>query len=274
MSKTTSWQPILGRHTAHTQKQGHQLSVYSVSYNFFCVPRSNCTVYLNFCIILTAYFIIFLCCCCRAGKRLSVHRSFVEAQLILRCGLRPDLSSHYQLPLMQGFLSPTHPPIFAHNLERPLGSTHIGPGQLSLNSLLPITLRNDHNPSSQFPGAVEVDTSSCIFTILELYQHFLSQPIDLPLLQHVLVSVVLLSDQFVLSNQFEWMLSTFLGLLDQPLSEDVVTLAVLVMGAIKAATVLRVVSVIWLECLCISLGWCLCRRKAKWTRLQNSWRHL
>lgn len=160
--------------------------------------------------------------------------------MILKCGLRPDLPSHYQLPLMQGFLAPTHPPIFAHNLERPLGSTHIGPGQLSLNSLLPITLRNDHSP--QLRGAVEVDTSSCIFTILELYQHFLSQPIDLPLLQQVLVSVVLLSDQFVLSNQFEWMLSTFLGLLDQPLSEDVVTIAVLVMGAIKAATVLRVVS--------------------------------
>ena len=48
--------------------------------------------------------------------------------------------------------------------------------------------------------------------------------------------------QFILSNQFEWMLNAFLGLLDQSLSEDVVTLAVLVMGAIKAATVLRVVS--------------------------------
>ena len=141
---------------------------------------------------------------------------------------------------MQGFLSPTHPPIFAHNLERPLGSTHIGPGQLSLNSLLPITLRSDHSP--QLRGTVEVDTSSCIFTILELYQHFLSQPIDLPLLQQVLVSVVLVSDQFILSNQFEWMLNTFLGLLDQSLTEDVVTLAMLVMGAIKAATVLRVVS--------------------------------
>lgn len=197
-------------------------------------------------------FILLLTCCilvlnCSAGKRLTVNRSLVEAQLILSCGLRPDLPSHYQLPLMQGFLSHTHPPIFTHNLERLLGSTRLELGQLSLKSLLPITLRSD---SAQLSSEnVEIDTSSCIFTILELYQHFLANPIDLMLLQHVLMSTVLLSDQFVLSSQFEWMFGTFISLLDQSLAEDVVTHAVLVVGAIKAAAVLRVVSV----CVCVCM---------------------
>ena len=196
--------------------------------------------------------LLLLTCCilvlnCSAGKRLTVNRSLVEAQLILSCGLRPDLPSHYQLPLMQGFLSHTHPPIFTHNLERLLGSTRLELGQLSLKSLLPITLRSD---SAQLSSEnVEIDTSSCIFTILELYQHFLANPIDLMLLQHVLMSTVLLSDQFVLSSQFEWMFGTFISLLDQSLAEDVVTHAVLVVGAIKAAAVLRVVSV----CVCVCM---------------------
>lgn len=168
----------------------------------------------------------------------------MESQLLLTCALRPNLAAHYQFPLMQGFLSPTHPPIFAHNLERPLGSTHIGVGQLSLVSLFPITLKSDHTSTQLSPGCVEVDTSSCIFTILELYQHWLTEPINLLLFQHVLASTVMLSDLFVLLNQFEWMLGTFLSLLDQLPPEDVTSQALLVLGVVKAAAVLRVVSIL------------------------------
>ena len=181
---------------------------------------------------------------CRAGKKLAVYRSLVEAQLLFSCAQRPSLSAHYQFPLMQGFLSPTHPPIFAHNLERPLGSTHITVGQLSLNSLLPITLKSDPTSSQLSPDRGEVDTRSCIFTILELYQHWLTEPLSILLLQHILASIIMLSDLFVLSNQYEWMLGTFLSLLDHLPPEDVCSQALLVLGVIKAAAVLRVVSIL------------------------------
>lgn len=91
-------------------------------------------------------------------------------------------------------------------------------------------------------GISEVDTRSCIMSLVDLYTHLLSQPIDMLLLHHILTSIVMISDLFVLSNQYEWMLETFLKLSDTHPSEDVLSEALLVLGIIKSAAVLRIVS--------------------------------
>lgn len=152
------------------------------------------------------------------------------------------LHTHYQLPVMNDLLSPSHPPIFASNLERRMGSVALGPCQLSLNSLLPITLNRDPHSSRTSPQADQVDTRSCILSLLDLYSHWLSESISLPLLHNTLASVILLSDQFVLLSQFEWMLATFLQLYERHPNEDCVTEALLVLGILKMSAVLKVVS--------------------------------
>ena len=123
-----------------------------------------------------------------------------------------------------------------------MGSVALGPCQLSLNSLLPITLNRDPYNSRTSPEADQVDTRSCIVSLLDLYSHWLSQSISLPLLHHTLASIVLLSDQFLILKQFEWMLATFLQLYEKHPSEDSVIEALLVFGILKMAPVLKVVS--------------------------------
>ena len=123
-----------------------------------------------------------------------------------------------------------------------MGSVALGPCQLSLNSLLPITLNRDPYSSRNSPEADQVDTRSCIVSLLGLYSHWLSETISLPLLHHTLASIVLLSDQFVLLSQFEWMLATFLLLYERHPSEDGVIDALLVLGILKMAPILKVVS--------------------------------
>ena len=74
-------------------------------------------------------------------------RRVVERQLLLQCGARPDLYSHYQHPLVVQ-LSPVLPPLFTRNVERGPGDTGLGPGQLSLKSLWPVTLMSATNTSN------------------------------------------------------------------------------------------------------------------------------
>ena len=69
-------------------------------------------------------------------------RSVVETQLLLQCGARPDIYSHYQCPL----LSHLSLPLFTRNVERGPGGTELGPAQLSLKSLWPVTLANPTSP--------------------------------------------------------------------------------------------------------------------------------
>lgn len=45
---------------------------------------------------------------------------------------------------------------------------------------------------------VDVDISSCIISLTDLYTHWLTQPIHSLLLHHVLTSIVMLSDLFAL----------------------------------------------------------------------------
>ena len=69
-------------------------------------------------------------------------RSLVETQLLRQCAGRPNLYSHYQCPL----LSQLSLPLFTRNLERGPGETELGPAQLSLKSLWPVTLANPTSP--------------------------------------------------------------------------------------------------------------------------------
>lgn len=46
------------------------------------------------------------------------------------------------------------------------------------------------------PEEAEVDIRSCILSLIDLYTHWLSQPIHTLLLQHMLSSVIMLSDLF------------------------------------------------------------------------------
>ena len=179
---------------------------------------------------------------CRAGKKLLPHRSLVEEQLLLHCAVRSNRHAHYQSPLMNHSLAPTHPPIYSENLERPIGSTAHTPCQLSFSSLLPIILKTELSKAGTPLGTAKVDCRSCILSLIELYTHWLSQPMDLLLLYHTLSSIVMLSDLFVLSSQYEWMMLTFLDLLDTHPPEDTLSEAILVFGVLKAAAILRVVS--------------------------------
>lgn len=72
----------------------------------------------------------------RPGKHLSMVRSVVERHLLLQHGARPNLYCHYQHPL----LSHLSLPLFTRNVERGPGDSDLGPGQLSLKCLWPVSL--------------------------------------------------------------------------------------------------------------------------------------
>lgn len=138
----------------------------------------------------------------------------------------------------------TYPPIYSQNLERPLGYTSLTPCQLSYASLVPIILRTDVSTGHSPVGISEVDTRSCIMSLIDLYSHLFSQPIDMLLLHHILTSIIMISDLFVLSSQYEWMLEAFLRLSEAHPPEDVLSEALLILGTVKSAAVLRVVGLI------------------------------
>ena len=50
-------------------------------------------------------------------------------------------------------------------------------------------------------STVDVDISSCIISLTDLYTHWLTQPIHSLLLHHVLMSIVMLSDLFALVRE-------------------------------------------------------------------------
>ena len=61
-------------------------------------------------------------------------------QLLLQCGQRSNIYSYYQAPLLHNVTSPHYPPLYTRNVERLMGDTSTGPGQMSVNSLWPIML--------------------------------------------------------------------------------------------------------------------------------------
>ena len=175
-----------------------------------------------------------------AGKKLLPHRSLLESQIILDCAVRSNFQAQYQIPLKHEVLTQTYPPVFSQNLERPIGSTNLTLCQLSYTSLLPIILKTDVGGSTTIDG---IDMRSCVISLIDLFNHWFTQPMDLLLLHHTLTTIVMLSDLFFLSNQFDWMLMTFLNLHQTHPSEDLLSEPMVVFGILKAAAILRVVSV-------------------------------
>ena len=182
------------------------------------------------------------CVKCRAGKKLLPHRSLIESRLILDCAVRSHCHSHYQIPFKHEVQAQTYPPVFSQNLERPIGSLALTPCQLSYTSLLPIILKIGFNRPGSPTSVDGVDLRSCVISLIELFTHWFTQPMDLLHLHHTLASIVMLSDLFFLSNQFEWMLQTFLNLSQSHPQEDLLSEPLVVFGVLKAAAILRVVS--------------------------------
>jgi hypothetical protein len=171
----------------------------------------------------------------KPGRRLSMVRYVVEQHLMLQCGARPNLHSHYQYPL----LSHLSPPLFTRNVERGPGDTELGPGQLSLKSLWPVTLANPTSPARHSPDGV--DMRSCVLSLVDLFSHWLTQPLHPLLMVHMLRAILMLSDFFSLASHFEWMLQLACDLSDRHPLEDTTAHSLLVHCALKAVAVVKVV---------------------------------
>ena len=87
-----------------------------------------------------------------------------------------------------------------------------------------------------------------MLSLIDLFTHWLSEPMDSLLLLHTISSINLLSDLFSLSSQFEWMLDTYLDLTQTHPQEDVLVESLIVFGVLKSAVVLRVVSAFLVSC--------------------------
>ena len=94
-------------------------------------------------------------CVHRPGRHLSKVRGVVERNLIRQCGARDNLYSYYQCPLLAHL---SHP-LFTRNVERGPGDAGLGPGQMSLKSLWPVTLM-DPTTTSQSCPIIRCDVSS------------------------------------------------------------------------------------------------------------------
>ena len=129
-------------------------------------------------------------------------------------------------------------------------------------------------PSARGTSGTDVDVRSCILSLIDLYSHWLSQPIHTLLLATMLRSIIMLSDLFALveslslslslthththtrthqmplhmfpslsqAGQFDWMLGTLLGLYENHPPEDTLTSPLIVLGLLKACAVLKLVS--------------------------------
>ena len=192
--------------------------------SMYMLSRSTCTYFLY-----------------SAGKKLLPCRSLIESQIILDSAVRPNCHARYQIPLKHEVLTQTYPSVFCQNIERPIGSSDLTLCQLSYTSLLPIILKTEVVGGSTIDG---IDMRSCIISLIELFAHWFTQPMDLLLLHHTLTSIIMLSDLFFLSNQFDWMLSTFLNVYQTHPSEDLLSEPMIVFGILKAAGILRVVGLL------------------------------
>lgn len=88
-------------------------------------------------------------------------------------------------------------------------------------------------------AAAGLDLRSCLHFLLDLYTQWLGPPdaIGQPLLTETIRSVVMLSDIFMESSQFDWMLSLFMDMYRHHPSEDEILAQYLILGIAKAAAV-------------------------------------
>lgn len=90
-------------------------------------------------------------------------------------------------------------------------------------------------------AAAGLDLRSCLHFLLDLYTQWLGPPdaIGQPLLTETIRSVVMLSDIFMESSQFDWMLSLFMDMYRNHPSEDEILAQYLILGIAKAAAVVN-----------------------------------
>lgn len=77
----------------------------------------------------------------RPGRKLANIRKRVELNILLECAAREDLYCYYQSPLLNHYSSSLYPPLYTRNIEKEIGTTAIGYGQVSLSSLWPVMFK-------------------------------------------------------------------------------------------------------------------------------------
>lgn len=119
-------------------------------------------------------------------------------------------------------------------------------------------------PARYSPEGAEVDVRSCVLSLVDLFSHWLSQPLHSLLLLHTLRAILMLSDLFSVvsvdchvrieehcfpvcvcsmqASQFEWMLQVASELIEKQPLEDSAAHSLLIHCLLKAAAVLKVVS--------------------------------
>lgn len=85
--------------------------------------------------------LVYFSCVCRPGRKLASVRKRVELQILMECGSRSDIYSYYQSPLFNHYSSSLYPPLYTRNIEKEIGDTSIGYGQISLSSFWSILFR-------------------------------------------------------------------------------------------------------------------------------------
>lgn len=104
----------------------------------------------------------------RPGRKLARVRKVLEQKILLQCGNRSSLCDYYQSPLLHHSASPHYPPLYSRNIERKVGDTSIGVGQLSLNSLWPVMLMEVDSRSKRMGAACFVFCPNIIANFMVL----------------------------------------------------------------------------------------------------------
>ena len=140
----------------------------------------------------------------------------------------------------------------------PVPRTRYGPGQVSLSYITTCMAYHEEGSddrqsltSSALPlfllireenlAAAGLDTNSCVHFIIDLFSQWLAfggQDTPLPVLTAAVRSIIMVSDIFTQSNQFNWMLSTLSELQKVHPGEDEVMSSLLCLGLSKVVSVL------------------------------------
>ncbi|XP_028391517.1 LOW QUALITY PROTEIN: huntingtin-like [Dendronephthya gigantea] len=179
----------------------------------------------------------------RAGKKLSTVRKIVEDHFIQQC----PQSSTWQTNV-------DGEKLYGGNIERVSGLQSYSLGQICISSLqsqcVPVDTGefSETNATSTNSTQEKIDVRSCVQFLMELFEQWVSpytQPkTPLMLLTQSVKSLLIISDLFVDSAQYEWMLSELLDLCQNYLNEDEILMQYLLPALCKALAVLKMEGVI------------------------------
>ena len=130
----------------------------------------------------------------RPGRKLATVRKRVELEILQECGGRSDIYSYYQCPLLNHYSSSLYPPLYTRNIEKEVSETSIGYAQISVSSLWSIIFKQ--TSAGYHSASEEIDVKSCVLSLIDLYNHWLNQPLHIVVINHIFQSIVMLSDLF------------------------------------------------------------------------------